>query len=417
MNSRERVLKAINHEEPDRVPVDLGGTVVSGIMASALVRLREHLGLDRKVKVIETYQMLGEVAWDLVEHFDIDVLPVQPESAGFEHIPNRDYKPFTLFDGTDVLVPGVFDVTVSPDGDWLMHEACDPTKPVIARMPKDGYYFDKLDLLDDAPDFTLPPLEKLRTSGWRRLTPEVLEHVRQQARTLREATDKALVLTNWGEATLGPPRIGSFTQWLVLMATEPEYVDDLMSLAAEIALDNLKLYWDALGDTIDVIFIDGYDYGTQAREMFSPAWFERFHGPCYKRQCDWIHQHTPWKIAKHCDGSITRLIEPMIQTGIDILNPIQTSAAGMDARWLKETFGDRLTFWGGGVETQSALPFGTPEEVRAQVAERLRILAPGGGLVWATIHNIQCDVPPENIVAAFDAAREFGAYPIARTES
>ncbi len=417
MNSRERVLKALNHEEPDRVPIDLGGTVVSGIMAGALVRLREHLGLDREVKVIETYQMLGEVAWDLVERFDIDVLPVQPESAGFEHIPNRDYKPFRLFDGTEVWVPGVFDVTVSPDGDWLMHEACDPARRVIARMPKDGYYFDKLDLLDDSPDFVPPSLETLRTSGWRRLTPEVLEHIQQQARTLRQATDKALVLTNWGEATLGPPRIGSFTQWLVLMATEPEYIDDLMALAAEIALDNLRLYWEALGDTIDVIFIDGYDYGTQAREMFSPAWFERFHVPCYQRQCDWIHQNTPWKIAKHCDGSITRLIEPMIRAGIDILNPIQTSAAGMDARWLKETFGDRLTFWGGGVETQSVLPFDTPDEVRAQVAERLRIFAPGGGFVWATIHNIQCDVPPENIVAAFDAAREFGAYPIAQMES
>jgi uroporphyrinogen-III decarboxylase len=183
-----------------------------------------------------------------------------------------------------------------------------------------------------------------------------------------------------------------------------------MALGAEIALDNLKLYWQALGDTIDILHIDGYDYGTQNAEMFSPATFERFQAPCYRAQCEWIHAHTPWKVAKHCCGSIPRLIEPMIRAGIDVLNPVQTSAKGMDATGLKAAFGDRITFWGGGVDTQRVLPFGTPDEVYADVTERMRVFAPGGGFIWAAIHNMQYSVPPENIAAALQAVRDFGAY-------
>ncbi len=412
MNSRERVLTAINHQEPDRVPIDLGGSIVSGIMAGALVRLRRHLGLDGPVKVYDVFQMLGQVAFDLVERFELDLLPVEPEAIFFDHLPNRDYRPWKLFDGTEVLMPGAFAVEVSPAGDWLMHEDCDPARPVIARMPKDGYYFDKLDIIGWDRDYQPPAIEALRRSGWRRLTDDVLRHLQETARVLRTTTDKALVLTNWGEATLGPPQVGSIAEWLVLLVTEPDYVKELMDLGAEIALDNLKLYWEALGDTIDIIHLDGYDYGAQNGEMFSPALFERFHVPCYQAQCDWIHRHTPWKVAKHCCGSISRLIEPMIRAGIDILNPVQTSARGMDPRWLKETFGDRITFWGGGVDTQRVLAFGTPEEVRADVTERMRVFGPGGGFIWAAIHNVQYHVPPENVVAALDAAREGGRYPI-----
>ncbi len=140
MNSRERVLKAINHEEPDRVPIDLGGSLVTGIMAGALVKLREHLGLDHTVKVYDIFQMLGEVTLDLVERFDVDVLGVEPEAITFPHLRNRDYKPWKLFDGTPVMMPGNFDVTVTGDGEWLLHEDGDPNKPPIARMPKDGFY-------------------------------------------------------------------------------------------------------------------------------------------------------------------------------------------------------------------------------------------------------------------------------------
>jgi hypothetical protein len=412
MNSRQRVLKAIDHEEPDRVPVDLGGSIVSGIMAGALVQLRQELGLAGPVRVYDTFQMLGEVTADLVERLDLDLLPVEPEAITFPHLHNRDYKPWRLFDGSEVMMPGNFEVEISPDGDWLLHENSDPTRPVVARMPRNGFYFDKADITAWDQDFKPPSLESLRNSGWRRLTDNELHYLQQKAAVLRRTTDKALVLTNWNEATLGPPSVGSIPEWLVLMATDQPYVKELMDLGAEIALDNLRLYREALGDTIDIIHIDGYDYGSQRSEMFSPAMFEQFHEPCYRVQCDWIHEHTPWKIAKHCCGSIPQLIEPMIRAGIDILNPVQTSAAGMDPRWLKDTFGDRITFWGGGIDTQRVLPFGTPEDVQRDVIDRLRILGPGGGFIWNSIHNIQYDVPPDNIIAALDTAREYGTYPI-----
>lgn len=412
MNSRERVMKAVNHQEPDRVPIDLGGSLVTGIMAGALVRLRRHLKLKDEVKVYDVFQMLGDVALDLVERFDIDVLPVEPEAITFAHLKRRDYKPWKLFDGTQVLMPGNFSVEVTPDGDWLLYEDGDPGKPVTGRMPKNGFYFDKHTITSWDYDYVPPSIESLRKSGWRRLNEATLTYLQGKAHTLRNATDKALVLTNWGEAVMGPPMVGSLTEWLVLMVSEPDYVQELMDLAAEIAIDNLKLYWQAVGTDIDIISLDGYDYGSQDREMFSPALFEQFHEPCYKKQCDWVHQNTPWKISKHCCGSIPHLIEPMIRAGIDILNPVQTAAKGMDTRWLKDTFGNRITFWGGGVDTQRVLPFHTPDEVREDVMQRLQIFGPGGGFVWATIHNIQYDVPPQNIVAALETVRECGRYPI-----
>jgi len=412
MNSRERVLKAINHEEPDRVPIDLGGSLVSGIMAGALVRWRRHLGLSEEVRVYDCFQMLGEVAMDLVERFDIDLLPVEPEAVFFPHLLRRDYKPWTLFDGTPVLMPGAFEVEVSPDGEWLLHEDGDPMKRVVGRMPKDGFYFDDLRGIRTHPDFKPPSIDSMQNSDWGKLRDTALRYLQEKARVLREATDKALVLTPWGTCVLGTPSVGSVTDWLVLLVTEPGYVGELMDLTAERALENLKLLWNAIGDDIDIIHIDGHDYGTQNREMFSPQLFEEFHVPCYKRQCDWIHENTPWKIAQHCCGSIPNLMEPFIRAGIDIMNPVQTSARGMDPQWLKDTFGDRMVFWGGGVDTQQVLGSATPWEVRRDVAERVRIFAPGGGFIWAAIHNIQYNVPPENIVAALDTVREVGWYPI-----
>jgi uroporphyrinogen-III decarboxylase len=411
VNSRERVIAAINHQEPDRVPIDLGGSLVSGIMAGALVQLRKHLGLDyTQVKVYDCFQMLGEVELDLVEKLRVDFLPVEPEAITFNHLKRKDYKPWSLFDGTPVLVPGAFEVEISNDGDWLLHEDGDPQKPVIARMPKDGYYFDLLDHTGWDMDFKPPDLEDLRNSNWRRLDESTLRYLQDKAKHYRENTDKALILTNWGEAVLGTPTVGSIPEWLTLLVTDQAYVKELFDLANEIGVDNLQLYWEALGETIDIIHLDGHDYGSQNREMFSPKTFIELYVPAYQVQCEWIHQHTPWKTAKHCCGSIPNLVQPMIDAGIDILNPVQTSAAGMDPLWLKQNFGDQIVFWGGGVDTQKMLPFGTPDEVYDHVAERVKILMPGGGFIWNSIHNIQLDVPPENIMAAIEAVQDHGQY-------
>jgi len=412
MNSRERVLAAIDHTEPDRVPIDIGGSIVTGIMAGALARLLPFLGLEnQRVTIHDQFQMLGEVTPQIAEKLKVDVIPVEPEAISF-NLRNRNFKPWRLFDGTEVLVPGEFNVEISSEGDWLMHDGGDRTRPVVARMPRNGFYFDQLSITGWDKDYRPPSVEELRRTGWRRLKEPELVFFQERARTLRESTDKALHFTNWGDATLGPAWIGSVAEWLVLLVTEKEYVRELMDLALETAIQNLKLYWQALGPNIDIISIDGYDLGSQRSELFSPKIFEEFYEPCYHAQCEWIHQNTPWKIFKHCCGSITRTIEPMIRAGIDILNPVQTSAVGMDPVWLKQQFGDRITFWGGGIDTQRILPFASSEEVYHHVADRLRVFAPGGGFIWSPIHNIQYNVPPENVMAALQAVYDFGKYPI-----
>ena len=410
MTSRERVLRAANHQEPDRVPVDLGGTFVTGIMAQALAQLRRRLGLDdRPVKVIDAWQMLGEVELDLVERFHVDVLPVQPPALTLG-LRRENWKPWELPDGTRVLVPGQFDVDRDAHGNWLLHAPDHTERPVIAQMPSGGYYFDQVGFGDWDPDFQPPPVEELRREAakWQ-IGHDTLRYLGDQARLLRSNSDKALVM---GPCGTGVHYVGTFPEFLCLLSTDKEYVRDLFALSAEMSLANLELLWEAVGPNADFIFVTGLDFGTQNGEFMSPATFEELYVPPLEAQFRWIHQHTTWKTWEHCCGSIPRLIPHMVDAGLDVLNPVQTSAAGMDPHWLKDAFGDRLTFWGGGVETQSTLAFGTPEQVREEVRERMRIFAPGGGFVFCPVHNIQHGVHPENIIAAYEAALEYGQYPI-----
>jgi uroporphyrinogen-III decarboxylase len=257
-------------------------------------------------------------------------------------------------------------------------------------------------------DYVPPPLEEVR--GEEHIGTEELEFLAARAESLRRDTDKALLLGCWGKA--GLPWVGSIPDFLVLQALDPGYVRDLFAVRTETAIDNLARLARYLGDNIDILGLDGTDYGAQNAELFSPDTFAELYVPGFRRQNDWVHEHTPWKTWLHSCGSITRILPLLADTGLDILNPVQLSAEGMDARWLKEEFGDRLTFWGGGIDTQKTLPFGTPEEVAEQVRERLRVFAPGGGFVFNTIHNVQQDTPPENIVAAYDTARSAGTYPL-----
>ena len=411
MTSRERVLAALNHREPDRVPMDLGGSFVTGIAAQSLDRVRRRLGLeDRPVKVYDVMQMLGEVEMDLAERFQVDVLPVEPPSLTLG-VRRGDWKPWRLFDGTDVLVPGQFNVEVSPEGDWLLRAPSRPDGPPIARMPKDGFYFDAINYGGWNPDFKPPDLARLRANlkGWF-LSDETLCYMQDHARALRRSSDRALLLGSWGAT--GMHYVGTLTEFWCLLAEDPAYVRDLFALSAEAAIHNLEMMWQAIGTDVDIIAITGLDYGTQRREWFSAETFREVYMPALRAQFKWVHEHTPWKIFEHSCGSLPNLIGDLVDAGLDALNPVQTSAAGMDPVWLKKTFGDRLTFWGGGVETQSTLAFGTPDEVRAEVAERLRIFAPGGGFVFNPVHNIQANTPPENIIAAYETAKELGRYPI-----
>lgn len=343
--SRKRVLAAVNHKKPDRVPIDLGGTMVSGIMASPLHRLRQRLGLkEKRVKVYEVFQMLGEVEMDVVEKLYIDVLPIETPALFFG-IKRENYKPWRLFDRTLVLVPGGFNVEVDEEGNWLLHEKGDLKKSIVAKMPKDGYYFDDLRLIKSSDELERPSLNRLREEYL--LTEEEIEFMAKRASFLRRETDKALIAGFWLKSMLG--HIGSIPDFLTLIALDKGYVKAFLYRKQEIIMENLRLLWEALGKNIDIVVLEGFDLGGQNGELLSPADFEELYLPYYEEQFAWVHGNTTWKTFQHCCGSITKILPLLVDAGLDIINPVQTSAYGMNPKWLKEQFGDRITFWGGGV--------------------------------------------------------------------
>jgi len=416
MNSRQRVRKALRHEQPDYVPLDLGASAVTGMHVSAVYLLRQALRLDppgTPVKVVEPYQMLGEIAPDLMESLGVDVVGLSgPRTMfGFE---NKDWKPWTLFDGTPVLVPGAFNTEPEPNGDILMYPEGDKSAPPSGRMPKGGYYFDTIVRQEPIDDAKLNPEDNLEEFG--PISDATLEHFARQADQLFRDTDKA-ILANFGGTAFGdialvpapwlkrPKGIRDVEEWYVSTALRFDYVYEVFRRQCEIALANLAKIYQAVGDRVDAVFITGTDFGTQNGPFISCSTYRKLFQPFHRKVNDWVHEHTPWKTFIHSCGSVVDLLPDIIDAGFDILNPVQCSAAGMDPRRLKDRFGDKLTFWGGGVDTQKTLPFGTPEQVRREVQERIVIFGRGGGYVFNTVHNVQANTPQENLVALYEAVK------------
>jgi len=399
MNSRERVLLAINHQEPDRVPIDLGGTRQSGIAATTYHQLKQLLNVSSPTRVFDVFQMLAEVERPIRERFGVDVVGLYRPSVAFG-IRNENWKPWRLFDGSPVEMPDDFQPVTEPGGDLVLVR----DGRTIARMPKDGFYFDRLETYPGAahvdPRTFRPPL----------LTDEECEFYRHQATALHQNTDLAIV------APLGPPYelfyglgTGNFESWIVTFATEGDYVAELYDKLVTAWLENLRRFVDAVGNRVQILQICD-DFGTQQAPFLSVKMFRERLLPFYQRGLEWIHRHTEMKVMLHSDGALYPLIPSLIEMGVDILNPVQTSAQGMDAVRLKTEFGDRLTFWGGSLDCQQTLPFGHAEEVAREVAIHVRTFKPGGGYVFAPVHNIQAGVPPENIVAMYDTALAEAAY-------
>jgi len=424
MNSRDRVRLALDHREPDRIPLDLGASAVTGMHVSSVYALRQALGLDAPgtpVKVIEPYQMLGEIAPDLLDTLGVDVVGLASPTTlfGFK---NEGWKPWQTFDGTPVLVPEDFNTEPEPNGDILMYPEGDRSAPPSGRMPKGGWYFDTIIRQPPIPDDSALNVEdNLQEFG--PLTDEEVRYFAREAERLYTQTDRA-ILANFGGTAFGdialvpapwlkhPRGIRDVAEWYISTVTRRDYIYKVFERQCEIALANLARLNALVGNKVTAVFVTGTDFGTQKGPFISPRTYRELYMPFHKRVNDWIHERTDWKTFIHTCGSVIALLPDLIEAGFDILNPVQCSAAGMDPRTLKERFGDRITFWGGGVDTQHTLPFGTPDQVRREVRERIAIFGPGGGFVFNTIHNVQARVPAENLVALFETVHEHGRYPL-----
>lgn len=412
--SRERVSAALSHRTPDRVPIDFGGTSVTGIHASCVAALRDYYGLQRHpVKVHEPYQMLALVEDDLKDAMGIDVEGVFRRKTLFG-FPVGDWKPWN-FRGLDVLVPGKFNTTTDENGDTLIYPEGDMTVAPSGRMPKEGFFFDSIVRQKPIDEEKLNPEDNMEE--FKLLSAEDIASIAEDVQAAR--TSGRALIANFGGTAFGdialvpapflkdPKGIRDISEWYMSTRARRDYIHKIFTRQAEIALVNLAKVHAAIGDSVEAVFICGTDFGTQTSSFCSVPSFRELWFPYYKIVNDWIHSHTAWRTFKHSCGSVERFYESFIECGFDIINPVQCSAAGMDPAHLKAKYGDRLVFWGGGIDTQKTLPFGTPQEVREQVLSRCEIFAPGGGFVYNAIHNVQYGTPVQNIVAMIDAVREF----------
>jgi hypothetical protein len=423
LTSRERVNLALNHQAADRIPVDLGGSLGTGMHVSTVYRLRQALGLDKPgtpVKVIEPYQMLGEIKPDLMETLGTDTVNLSGARNLFGY-QNEGWKPWTFFDGIPMLVPGDFNIEPERNGDVLMYPEGDRSAPPSGRMPKGGFFFDTIVRQPPLDDRKLKVEDNLQEFG--PISTEDLEHFRREAERLHTDTDKAILAglpgTAFGDIALVPvpwmkyPKgIRDIEEWYITTASRPDFVREVFEQQCEIALGNLGGIYEAVGNRIAAVWTTGTDFGMQNGPFISPKAYRDLYQPFHRRINNWIHEHTSWKSLIHSCGSVRALLDDFIAAGFDVLNPVQCSAARMNPLELKAEFGHRLTFWGGGVDTQRTLPFGTPDEVRREVRERIKIFGPGGGFVFAAVHNIQACTPVENILAMFETVRECGRYPL-----
>ena len=421
MNSRQRIAKILNHQVPDRVPIDFGAGGQTGITASMLYKIKKHYGLleeGERIKIIEPYQMLGEVDRKVRDLFELDVIGIQPLTNMFGFA-DENFKPWALFDGTPVWVPELFNTDPDENGIIPMYAGGDKNYPPSAFMPKDGFYFDAIIRQNHFDQDNLNPEDNTEEFG--PLSDRELAHFSKEVNNAYDDTQCGIYLTVPGTAfgdiglvpatfLTDPKGIRDIAEWYMSIALRPAYIKKVFEIQSEVAMDNLKAIYKAVGDRVQVVFMSGTDFGSQNCPMISEASYRDIYLPFQKRLNDWVHKNTHWKTFMHCCGSIKPLIEGFIEAGFDILNPVQCSAANMEPAMLKAKYGDRIVFWGGGVDTQKTLPFGTPQEVKAEVAERIRTFKKGGGFVFNTVHNLQAGVPIENFEAMIEAYNENRTY-------
>lgn len=417
MTSRERVRAALNHQQPDRIPIDLGANCCTGIHAVEYPELRKGLGLEPKIpKNLDAMMCLAYVDRDIQEALDVDCIGIDIKTNGWG-VRNENWKLWHFPNGAPMYVGGDFAWTRDENGVTYAYPQGDTSVPPSGYMPTTGFYYDLTDRQEDLDAKTVWNAREDYKDDYTLLTDEDLKELEDQATYFYNNTDKSLFGSYWkaglGDNLLafGPwlkevKGVRKLQDWYLTILERPEYIRELFEMQTEVSIENMKLWYQAVGNKIDCMGISGTDWGCQNGLLISLDVFRELYKPYYQKVCDWIHQNTEWKVWMHSCGSVTKILPDLIEMGIDVINPVQCSAKDMDAKELKAKFGDDIVFWGGGCNQQKTLVTGTPEECYEETKHNAEILGKGGGLIGCNVHNLQYGVPIENYLAEMQAFKD-----------
>lgn len=414
MTGKEKLKKAMNHEEAP-ILIDIGGMPTTGIHCTVIEKMREYYGLEKRIiKIMEPVQMLGVLDDDLKEAMGVQTTPLWSAGTMYGFRQTDKFKEWRTPWGQDVLVSEEFQVTQNEKGTFIY--ACgDRRYPPAGHMPVGGYFFDSIirtpefdeddyDVKDNFEEFGDVTQQDLDWLAMEREKKEKLDDVIMGNLGGTAFGDIALVP---GPQLREPKGIRDVAEWYMSVAMRQDELLQIFDYELEYAIKNLEKMHNVLGESIQTVYICGNDLGTQNGPFCSGETFRKLYKPYYTKVNDWVHTHTTWKTFKHSCGSIYRLMPDLIESGFDCINPVQWTAAEMNKENLKKEFGKDIVFWGGGVDTQKTLPFGTPQQVYDEVLDCCKVFGKDGGFVFNTIHNIVPGVPAENLAAMFEAVKEY----------
>lgn len=417
MNSRERIRRALNHKSTDILPVNFG-TSATGMHVSIIHKLRQHYGLDSgktPIKIIDVYQLLGEIKDDLktIIGSDISVVETNGTIFGFNY---DNWKEWELFDGTPVLVPGGFNTEYSEDGRLYQYPNGNKSLKPSAMMPKRGYFFNAIIRKKNSLNEELDYHDNLKE--FEQLPEEELIRLRDIVNNLSTNTEYSIMGGKLAKASLGdvalipgpelinPKGIRDIEEWYMAMALKKNYIKKIFEKQSEIAIETYKNIFSYIGNNIDCVYVTATDFGNQNGLFYSRETYKELYKPFHMKINDWIHKNTKWKSFIHSCGSIFKLIPDFVEAGFDVLNPIQISAKDMDPKRLKKEYGNDIIFCGGGIDTQKTLSFGKPEEIKDEAKRLIDIFSKDGGYIFSPVHNIQANVPIENVISLIEVIKE-----------
>jgi len=403
MNSRDRLLLSINHKQPDKVPIDLGSSTVTGISAIAYNNLKKYLKIERTTRVFDVVQQLANVDMEIIDLFGVDALDINRLS-----VENNDWYEVTLADGSKAEYPTWFRPIKADDGSWY---TIDEDGTVLSKMPVGASFFDQMyfPYENGYPENFNNLKDALKKISWvvhSHASNLNVTELREKLLKLKKSTNKALVMSGGVKLLELGFFIRRMDNFLMDLMIEQEKLSEMLDILVDMHLAGLEKKCQTVGDIVDVIRF-GDDLGMTSGPFMDLDTFRKLLKPRYKILCDYVKKHSNMKIFLHSCGSIKQFIPDLIEVGFDIINPVQSNCYQMDLLTLKNEFGRDITFWGGGVDTASVINRATPQEVRKDVLTRCEILSKDGGFIFAPIHNILSEVPPQNVITAYNAVKEF----------